>query len=53
MAFHTTNDGSEFLRLRRYSLSSGRHEDVEKADWDITGVGFSRKGKYRVLTVRN
>ena len=49
--YYTTNDGSEFLRLRRYGLADGTHEDVEKADWDITAAGFSRTGKYRVLSV--
>ena len=49
--YYTTNDGTEFMRLRRYSLADGRHEDVEKADWDIAGVSFSRNGKYRVLAV--
>ena len=47
--YYTTNDGSQFARLRRYSLASGTHEDVEKANWDVTGVGFSRTGKYRAL----
>jgi dipeptidyl aminopeptidase/acylaminoacyl peptidase len=49
--YYMTNDGTEFLRLRRYSLADGKHEDVEKADWDIAGVSFSRTGKYRVLAV--
>jgi dipeptidyl aminopeptidase/acylaminoacyl peptidase len=49
--YYTTNDGTEFMRLRRYSLADGRHEDIEKADWDLTGVSFSRNGKYRVLAV--
>src|SRR5688500_9271247 len=39
------------MRLRRYSLRNGTHEDVEKAAWDISGVSFSRNGKYRVLAV--
>ena len=49
--YYTTNDGSEFMRLRRYALADGRHEDVEKADWDISGVSFSKTGKYRVLAI--
>jgi dipeptidyl aminopeptidase/acylaminoacyl peptidase len=49
--YYTTNDGSEFLRLRRYSLLEGRHEDVETADWDIVGASFSKTGKYRVLAI--
>ena len=47
--YYTTNDGSEFTRLRRYLLASGTHEDVEKSNWDVLGIGFSRTGKYRVV----
>jgi dipeptidyl aminopeptidase/acylaminoacyl peptidase len=49
--YYLTNDGAEFTRVRRYSLSDGGHEDVEKADWDIMVTGFSHKGKYRVTAV--
>lgn len=49
--YYLTNDGSEFMRLRRYALAEGRHEEVDKADWDILGVSFSKTGKYRVLAV--
>jgi dipeptidyl aminopeptidase/acylaminoacyl peptidase len=49
--YYTTNDGSEFLRVKRYDLSSGRHEDVEKADWDVSFLFFSHQGKYRVIGV--
>jgi dipeptidyl aminopeptidase/acylaminoacyl peptidase len=49
--YYLTNDGSEFMRLRRYSLADGRHEDVEKAEWDIVGVGFSKTGKYRLMAI--
>ena len=33
--YYLTNDGSEFMRVRRYALTTGKPEDVEKADWDI------------------
>ncbi len=46
-----SNDGSEFTRLRRYSLAGGTHEDVEKVDWDITFTAFSHHGRYRVTGV--
>ncbi|MBA2303362.1 MAG: S9 family peptidase [Acidobacteria bacterium] len=49
--YYTTNDDTDFMRLRRYSLIDGKHQDVEKADWDIGGVAFSKTGKYRVLTI--
>ncbi|HEV7766857.1 MAG TPA: S9 family peptidase [Thermoanaerobaculia bacterium] len=47
----TTNDGSEFTRLRRYDLASGKASDVEEAKWDIWGSSFSEKGRYRVTRI--
>ena len=49
--YYLTNEGSEFTRLRRYALAGGTHEDVEKADWDITFTSFSHGGRYRVTGV--
>ena len=49
--YYTTNEGSEFMRLRRYELATGKSEDVEKADWDIEWTFFSRNGKYRLSSV--
>ena len=49
--YYLSNDGSEFTRLRRYSLATGAHEDVEKVDWDITFASFSHNGRYRVTGV--
>jgi dipeptidyl aminopeptidase/acylaminoacyl peptidase len=49
--YYLTNDGGEFTRLRRYSLADGRHEDVQKANWDIVFASFSRTGRYRVTGI--
>jgi dipeptidyl aminopeptidase/acylaminoacyl peptidase len=46
-----TDDGSEFSRVARYVLATGKLEDVERADWDIQSTSFSRKGTWRVTTV--
>ena len=46
--YYLTNDGGEFIRVRRYHLASGRHEEVEKAAWDIGYSYFSHGGRYRV-----
>jgi hypothetical protein len=43
--YHLSNEGSEFTRLRRYSLAAGTHEDVEKADWDVVFTSFSPNGR--------
>jgi dipeptidyl aminopeptidase/acylaminoacyl peptidase len=46
--YYLTNDGGEFLRVGRYDLASGKHEEVERADWDYTFYAFSWNGKYTV-----
>lgn len=46
--YYTSNEGSEFARLRRYEFATGRHEDVRSASWDIIDVAFSHNGKYRI-----
>lgn len=46
--YYTSNEGSEFARLRRYEFATGKHEDVRSANWDIVDVAFSHNGKYRI-----
>jgi dipeptidyl aminopeptidase/acylaminoacyl peptidase len=49
--YYLTNAGGEFTRVKRYELATGKHEDVESADWDILFTRLSRNGRYRVSTV--
>jgi dipeptidyl aminopeptidase/acylaminoacyl peptidase len=49
--YYLTNDGSEFIRVRRYELATGAHEDVEAADWDVQFTRFSHDGRCRVTAV--
>jgi dipeptidyl aminopeptidase/acylaminoacyl peptidase len=51
--YYLSNDGGEFTRVRRYDIASGRHEDVEKADWDVMYTYFSRGGRYRVTALND
>ncbi|QSQ23088.1 S9 family peptidase [Pyxidicoccus parkwayensis] len=46
-----TDEGSEFTRLVRYVLATGKTEEVEKANKDITSVAFSRDGAWRLIGV--
>ncbi|MCY1019958.1 alpha/beta fold hydrolase [Pyxidicoccus sp. MSG2] len=46
-----TNEGSEFTRVVRYVLATGKREEMEKADWDITSMAFSRNGAWRVTGI--
>ena len=47
----TTNAQGEFARIKAYDLASGATSDVEKADWDLLGTGYSRNGRHRVSMV--
>ena len=49
--YYTTNDGSEFARVKRYELETGKHEEVERADWDVQFTFFSHNGRYRVTAI--
>jgi len=51
--YYTSNEGSEFMRVRRYDVATGRHEDVEKTDWDVLYTVFSKNGKYRVTGIND
>ena len=47
--YYTTTEGGEFAELKRYNLETGEHEDVYKADWDVSFAYFSINGTYRVI----
>jgi dipeptidyl aminopeptidase/acylaminoacyl peptidase len=49
--YYTTDEGNEFAYLKRYELSSGKTEIVEKEPWDVWGTYFSHNGKYRVTII--
>jgi dipeptidyl aminopeptidase/acylaminoacyl peptidase len=49
--YFTTNDGGEFLRARRYELATGKTEDVQKADWDITSLSLTYGNKYSITLI--
>src|SRR5438105_3894893 len=44
-------DAAELARVRPYVLPTGKHEEVEKAEWAISYRFFSRGGAYRVTGV--
>jgi dipeptidyl aminopeptidase/acylaminoacyl peptidase len=49
----TTDEGSEFTRLRKYDFATGKSTDVEKAEWDIAGSSYSDSGRYRVTLIND
>ncbi|HYU34916.1 MAG TPA: S9 family peptidase [Thermoanaerobaculia bacterium] len=51
--FYLTDKGSEFDYLMRYDLATGKSTEVLRLDWDVTGAGFSRDGKYFQATINH
>src|SRR6266850_388153 len=49
--YFLSDEGGEFKSVRRYLLSSGKFEEVEKAAWDVLYTGFSWNGKYRYTAI--
>ena len=47
--YYLSDDGSEFKSVVRYDLESGQKEVMEKANWDVVFMSFSKTGKYRVV----
>ncbi|MCB1568776.1 MAG: S9 family peptidase [Xanthomonadales bacterium] len=46
--YYTSNEGSQFMQLRRFELGTGKHEDVRANSWDISDSTFSFDGTYRI-----
>src|SRR6266513_2644173 len=47
--YYLSDDGNEFKGVVRYDLTSGQKTPMEKSNWDVGFMGFSRSGKYRVV----
>ncbi|MEY2584274.1 MAG: hypothetical protein QOD80_300, partial [Verrucomicrobiota bacterium] len=47
--YYLSDEGSEFKGVVRYDLASGEKTPMEKGNWDVSFMGFSRTGKYRVV----
>ena len=46
--YYVTDQGSEFKRLSRFELATGKREDVEVPKWDVAFSTLSHNGRYRV-----
>ena len=46
--YYVTDEGTEFKRLSRYEIATGKREDVEKPAWDVAFATLSHNGRYRV-----
>ena len=48
---YSTDAGGEFVHAWRYDLGTGEKSHYLSADWDVSSVGFSLSGRYRVWRV--
>ena len=49
--YFTTDADSEFVYLVRHDLPSGQRVIVTQPSWDVSSAGFSKHGKYLVVSV--
>ena len=42
----TTDRDSEFMYLMQLNLETGEKKELARYDWDVTGAGFSKLGKF-------
>jgi len=46
--YYTTDDGSEFSYLMKYTIETGVKEKVLEKSWDVSGSYFTNNGKYMI-----
>lgn len=49
--YYLTNEGSEYMYLRKYDIENDSHETVLEKDWDISYSYLSREGTYRITGI--
>jgi dipeptidyl aminopeptidase/acylaminoacyl peptidase len=48
---YLSDEGREFAALHRYNLADGAKTAVLEPSWDVVGAGYSKSGKYLLVTV--
>jgi dipeptidyl aminopeptidase/acylaminoacyl peptidase len=49
LLYFTTDKDAEFAYLMSYNMETKEFAEVYKADWDVSFIGFTLNGKYRVI----
>ena len=47
----STNEASEFAEAWSYNIETGEKKPYVTADWNVSGIGYSNTGRYRVQSV--
>ena len=48
---YLSDEGGEFTSLRSYEIATGEKRTLLQLKWDILGAGYSRSGKYLVVSI--
>jgi hypothetical protein len=48
---YLSDEGREFASLRKYDLAAGTKTPILEPQWDIAGAGYSKLGKYLLVTI--
>lgn len=51
--YYSTDNAGEFRQAWSYSFSTGDHQTVIQAKWDVMYAAFSENGRYRVSAINN
>ncbi|QCK16645.1 S9 family peptidase [Mangrovivirga cuniculi] len=49
--FYRTDDGKEFMYLKKYNIETGEEEVVYETNWDVSYSYLSKNDKYRVTGI--
>lgn len=49
--YYLTNQGTNFVRLRFYSIATHQSKDILSFDWDITKIALTQDGTKMALTI--
>lgn len=47
----STNEASEFAEAWAYDMKTGEKKPYVTADWNVSGIGYSNTGRYRVESI--
>lgn len=51
--YYTSNEDKEFSSLLKYSINTGKSEEIFKDKWDVMYMSLSEKEKYHIVFVNN
>lgn len=53
LLYYTSNDGSEYSYLVRYTISNGKADKIYEDKWDVAGMNLSEHEKYYTVFIND